>query len=71
MSIPEYYDENINIVNLKTNDLYHKLKPLRSELDRNSHLDLILLFIDSQFIKVNFNLIYGMLIQLLKQEIYN
>tara|TARA_B100000401_G_scaffold378779_1_gene279860 strand:- start:2414 stop:5137 length:2724 start_codon:yes stop_codon:yes gene_type:complete len=37
-NIPEFYDSALNLQNLKTNDLYHKLRPLRKELDRASQL---------------------------------
>jgi ribonucleoside-diphosphate reductase alpha subunit len=45
--IPEYYDSDLNIVNLKTNDLYHKLKPLKKELERDTHHGAYSTFIDS------------------------
>ena len=32
--VPEFYDTELNLQNLKTNDLYHKLRPLKKELDR-------------------------------------
>ena len=36
--IPDYYDKTYRLNNLKANDLYHKLKPLREELLRDSNI---------------------------------
>ena len=46
-SLPEYYDKSLELPNLKTNGLYHKLQPIRAELDRESHLGSYSTFIDS------------------------
>ena len=43
--IPEFYDENYNVLD----NLYHKLKPLRKELDRTTHLGSYSTFIGSPF----------------------
>lgn len=45
--IPELYDDKLVLNNLKTNDLYHKYKPLRSELDRSTHFGAYSSFIGS------------------------
>ena len=43
--IPEFYDENYNVLD----NLYHKLRPLRKELDRTTHLGSYSTFIGSPF----------------------
>tara|TARA_Y100000389_G_scaffold81766_1_gene78346 strand:- start:15211 stop:17943 length:2733 start_codon:yes stop_codon:yes gene_type:complete len=52
--IPEFYDKNIELPNLKTNSLYHKLQPTRSEVDRDSHLGSYSSFINSPIHKGQF-----------------
>ena len=44
-NIPEYYDSDFNDLG----DLYHKIKPIRAELNRNTHLGSYSTFIGSPF----------------------
>ena len=46
-TVPEYYDDSLELSNLKTNSLYHKLQPIRAELDRSGHLGSYSTFIGS------------------------
>ena len=52
--IPEYYDKSVELSNLKTNSLYHKLQPTRAELNRDSHLGSYSSFINSPIHKGQF-----------------
>jgi ribonucleoside-diphosphate reductase alpha subunit len=52
--IPEYYSKEFTFTNLKTNSLYHKSKPARAELNRDTHLGSYSTFIDSPIHKGKF-----------------
>ena len=52
--LPEFYDKNLELPNLKTNSLYHKLQPTRSEVNRDSHLGSYSTFINSPIHKGQF-----------------
>ena len=53
-TIPKYYSEDFTIGNLKTNSLYHRLQPIRAELERNSHFGAYSTFIGSPLSKGKF-----------------
>ena len=52
--LPEYYDKNVELSNLKTNSLYHKLQPTRAEVNRDTHLGSYSTFINSPIHKGKF-----------------
>tara|TARA_Y100000389_G_scaffold194772_1_gene225238 strand:+ start:52 stop:891 length:840 start_codon:yes stop_codon:yes gene_type:complete len=46
-NVPDYYDSNFELPNLKTNSMYHKLQPTKEELNRDTHLGSYSTFIGS------------------------
>jgi ribonucleoside-diphosphate reductase alpha subunit len=46
-NVPDYYDSNFELPNLKTNSMYHKLQPTKEELNRDTHLGAYSTFIGS------------------------